>query len=160
PMSPPQAPSGSAKPQVGLPVDLRPHPLPGRHPASPLPPPAVGAARKTSPGVTAVRIPGFRESRLPRLARRIPWRHVLTLVPVVLVPARAVQPWPVLVEGFGPLRDAPWPWLLAAGGATCLTWVAAAFTRQGAVIQPLPRWRLLATQLAAGSANHLLPTGL
>ncbi|MEW1774455.1 lysylphosphatidylglycerol synthase transmembrane domain-containing protein [Streptomyces sp. NPDC086777] len=110
--------------------------------------------------MTAVRNPGFPESRLPRLARRVPWRHVLTLVPLVLVAVIAVQHWPVLVEGFGHLRDASWPWLLAAAGATCLTWVAAAFTRQGAVIQPLPRWRLLATQLAAGSANHLLPTGL
>ncbi|MEW2300494.1 lysylphosphatidylglycerol synthase transmembrane domain-containing protein [Streptomyces sp. NPDC006655] len=110
--------------------------------------------------MTAERIPGFRESRLPRLVRRVPVRHVLTLVPLVLVAVIAVQHWPVLVEGFGRLRSASWPWLLAAAGATCLTWVAAAFTRQGAVIQPLPRWRLLATQLAAGSANHLLPTGL
>ncbi len=139
---------------------MSPHPLPVCHPVSPLPPPAVGTARKTSPGVTAVRIPDFRESRLPRLARRIPWRHILTLIPLVLVAVIAVQHWPVLVEGFGHLRNASWPWLLAAGGATCLTWVAAAFTRQGAVVQRLPRWRLLATQLAAGSANHLLPTGL
>ncbi|MCG7208949.1 lysylphosphatidylglycerol synthase transmembrane domain-containing protein [Streptomyces arenae] len=110
--------------------------------------------------MTAVRIPGFRAGRAPRLVRRIPVRHVLTLVPLVLVAVIAVQHWPVLVEGFAHLRSASWPWLLAAGGATCLTWVAAAFTRQGAVVQPLPRWRLLATQLAAGSANHLLPTGL
>ncbi|MEV0204692.1 flippase-like domain-containing protein [Streptomyces sp. NPDC050788] len=66
----------------------------------------------------------------------------------------------VLAEGFGQLRAAEWPWLLAAAGATCLTWVAAAFTRQGAVVDRLPRRRLLATQFAAGSANHLLPTGL
>jgi uncharacterized membrane protein YbhN (UPF0104 family) len=38
--------------------------------------------------------------------------------------------------------------------------VAAAVTRQGAVVEPLPRRRLLATQFAAGAANHLLPTGL
>ncbi len=66
----------------------------------------------------------------------------------------------VLVEGFGHLRHAQWPWLLAAVGATCLTWVAASFTRQGAVVERLPRRRLLATQFAAGAANHLLPTGL
>ncbi|MEU8972509.1 lysylphosphatidylglycerol synthase transmembrane domain-containing protein [Streptomyces monashensis] len=87
-------------------------------------------------------------------------RQILCLLPLVLVTVVAVQNRSVLVEGFGRLRTASWPWLLAAGGATCLTWVAAAFTRQGAVIQPLPRWRLLATQFAAGSANHLLPTGL
>ena len=66
----------------------------------------------------------------------------------------------MLTEGFGQLRTASWPWLLAAAGATCLTWVAAAVTRQGAVVQPLPKGRLLATQFAAASANHLLPTGL
>ena len=66
----------------------------------------------------------------------------------------------VLAEGFGHLRGAEWPWLAAAVVATCLTWVAAAFTRQGAVVQRLPARRLLATQFAAGAANHLLPTGL
>lgn len=72
----------------------------------------------------------------------------------------AVQHRSVLVEGFGHLRSAEWPWLMAAAAATCLTWVAAAFTRQGAVVQRLPARRLLATQFAAGAANHLLPTGL
>ncbi|OIJ63299.1 hypothetical protein WN71_034970 [Streptomyces mangrovisoli] len=84
----------------------------------------------------------------------------MCLVPLLLVAAAAVQHRDVLVEGFGQLRTAEWPWLLAAAGATCLTWVAAAFTRQGAVVQPLPKRRLLATQFAAGAANHLLPTGL
>jgi uncharacterized membrane protein YbhN (UPF0104 family) len=72
----------------------------------------------------------------------------------------AVQHWSVLVEGFKQLASAEWPWLVAADGATCVTWVAAAFTRQGAVMQRLPARRLLATQFAAGAANHLLPTGL
>lgn len=66
----------------------------------------------------------------------------------------------MLAEGVGHLRSAEWPWLLAAGCATCLTWVAAAVTRQGAVVERLPARRLLATQFAAGAANHLLPTGL
>ncbi|QHA10072.1 TIGR00374 family protein [Streptomyces broussonetiae] len=87
-------------------------------------------------------------------------RQLLCLLPLVLVAILAVRNRSVLLDGFGQLRTASWPWLLAAAGATCLTWVAAAITRQGAVIQPLPRWRLLATQFAAGSANHLLPTGL
>lgn len=72
----------------------------------------------------------------------------------------AVQHRSVLAEGIGHLATAKWPWLLAAACATCLTWVAAAVTRQGAVIDRLPRLRLLVTQFAAGSANHLLPTGL
>ncbi|MGJ5756509.1 lysylphosphatidylglycerol synthase transmembrane domain-containing protein [Streptomyces puniciscabiei] len=95
-----------------------------------------------------------------RLPRRVPVRHVLCLVPLVLVAVVALRNRSLLAEGFGQLRTASWPWLLAAAGATCLTWVAAAFTRQGAVVQPLPKGRLLATQFAAASANHLLPTGL
>ncbi|KUN16445.1 hypothetical protein AQJ11_39795 [Streptomyces corchorusii] len=87
-------------------------------------------------------------------------RQVLCLVPLVLVAVAAVRHRSVLAEGFGHLRTASWPWLLAAATATCLTWVAAAITRQGAVLQPLPKGRLLATQFAAGAANHLLPTGL
>ncbi|BBC31223.1 Membrane protein [Streptomyces graminofaciens] len=66
----------------------------------------------------------------------------------------------MLVEGFAHLATAEWPWLLAAVCATCLTWVAAACTRQGALVERLPARRLLATQFAAGAANHLLPTGL
>ncbi|MCS0599660.1 flippase-like domain-containing protein [Streptomyces sp. LP11] len=104
--------------------------------------------------MTAVPLPP-----LPR-GRRVPVRRVLCLVPLVLVAVTAVRHRPVLAEGFGHLRSASPPWLCAAAGATCLTWVAAAFTRQGAVLQPLPRARLLATQFAAGAANHLLPTGL
>ncbi|MGW0993207.1 lysylphosphatidylglycerol synthase transmembrane domain-containing protein [Streptomyces sp. NPDC002523] len=110
--------------------------------------------------MTAVRLPDLREGRLPRLARRVPVRQILCLLPVLLVAIVSVRHRSVLVEGFGQLRTADFPWLLAAAAATCLTWVAASFSRQGAVIQPLPRWRLLATQFAAGSANHLLPTGL
>ncbi|MFF3914054.1 YbhN family protein [Streptomyces sp. NPDC001852] len=107
--------------------------------------------------MTAVPLPPPPRERLPR---RVPVRQVLCLVPLALVAVVAVRNRSLLVEGFGQLRTASWPWLLAAAGATCLTWVAAAFTRQGAVVQPLPKGRLLATQFAAASANHLLPTGL
>ncbi|WP_458249398.1 lysylphosphatidylglycerol synthase transmembrane domain-containing protein [Streptomyces sp. MAI_2237] len=109
--------------------------------------------------MTAVEIP---HGSLPpgRFPRRVPVRQVLCLLPLLLVTVVAVRHRDVLAEGFGQLRSADWPWLLAAVAATCLTWVAAAFTRQGAVVDRLPRRRLLATQFAAGSANHLLPTGL
>lgn len=120
---------------------------------SPCPQPHVGAVWKTSPDVTAVRLP-------QGLPRRIPVRQVLCLLPLVLVLVVAVRHWSVLAEGFAHLGTAEWPWLAAAAVATCLTWVAAAFTRQGAVVERLPRRRLLATQFAAGAANHLLPTGL
>ncbi|EFL36337.1 integral membrane protein [Streptomyces viridochromogenes DSM 40736] len=82
------------------------------------------------------------------------------MLPLLLVTVVAVRHRSVLAEGFAHLGTAEWPWLLAAVGATCLTWVAAACTRQGAVVERLPRRRLLATQFAAGAANHLLPTGL
>ncbi|MGW3508883.1 lysylphosphatidylglycerol synthase transmembrane domain-containing protein [Streptomyces sp. NPDC000994] len=110
-----------------------------------------------TPDVTAAELRDLRPGRLPR---RLPVRQVLCLLPVLLVAVAAVQHWSVLAEGFAHLRSAEWPWLLAAVGTTCLTWVAAAVTRQGAVVQRLPRRRLLATQFAAGAANHLLPTGL
>ncbi|ROP46897.1 uncharacterized membrane protein YbhN (UPF0104 family) [Streptomyces sp. PanSC9] len=129
-------------------------------PPSPIPPPAVGTAGKTSGDVTAVPLPPLPPLSGGRLPRRVPVRQVLCLVPLVLVAVAAVRHRSVLAEGFGQLRAASWPWLLAAAAATCLTWVAAAFTRQGAVVQPLPKGRLLATQFAAGAANHLLPTGL
>ncbi|MGW0880284.1 lysylphosphatidylglycerol synthase transmembrane domain-containing protein [Streptomyces sp. NPDC002671] len=110
--------------------------------------------------MTAVPAPPLPPLRPGRFPRRVPVRQVLCLVPLVLVAFAAVRNRSVLAEGFGQLRTASWPWLLAAAGATCLTWVAAAFSRQGAVLQPLPKGRLLATQFAAGAANHLLPTGL
>ncbi|MFD4622921.1 YbhN family protein [Streptomyces sp. NPDC058475] len=95
-----------------------------------------------------------------RFPLRTAVRPVLCLLPLALVLVVAVRHTSVLMEGFGHLGSAEWPWLLAAAVATCLTWVAAAFTRQGAVMQRLPARRLLATQFAAGAANHLLPTGL
>ncbi|PAZ11421.1 TIGR00374 family protein [Streptomyces sp. SA15] len=128
-----------------------------RKPLAPLTQPAVGTGWGASPDVTAVQLP---ERRVPRRVpiRRI--RQVLCLLPLVLVAVIAVRHRSVLAEGFRHLAHAQWPWLVAAAGATCLTWVAAAVTRQGAVVEPLPKRRLLATQFAAGAANHLLPTGL
>ncbi|MFJ5259972.1 YbhN family protein [Streptomyces sp. NPDC088387] len=113
--------------------------------------------------MTAVQTPpgsAPRTSRFSRALRRLPVRRILVLLPLALVAVVAVRHRAVLVEGFGHLATAKWPWLLAAAGATCLTWVAAAVTRQGAVVDRLPALRLLVTQFAAGSANHLLPTGL
>ncbi|MEE1762125.1 MULTISPECIES: lysylphosphatidylglycerol synthase transmembrane domain-containing protein [unclassified Streptomyces] len=100
-------------------------------------------------------------TQIPRpLTRRVPVRRILCLLPLVLVLVVAVRHRSVLAEGFAHLATARWPWLVAAVGVTCLTWVAAAVTRQGALVERLPVRRLLATQFAAGTANHLLPTGL
>ncbi|MGW0472955.1 lysylphosphatidylglycerol synthase transmembrane domain-containing protein [Streptomyces coeruleorubidus] len=110
--------------------------------------------------MTAVQLPEVRPGRLPRRVPVRRLRQILCLLPLLLVTVVAVRHRSVLAEGFAHLGNAEWPWLLAAVGATCLTWVAAACTRQGAVVERLPRRRLLATQFAAGAANHLLPTGL
>nr|WP_130442885.1 lysylphosphatidylglycerol synthase domain-containing protein [Streptomyces sp. BK239] len=128
-------------------------------PQSTLRPPLVEAAGTASAGVSPVHAP---EAPLVRRrpAGRVPVRRALCLLPFVLVGVLAVRHRSVLADGLGQLRSAEWPWLLAAACSTCLTWVAAAFTRQGAVVTRLPRRRLLATQFAAGAANHLLPTGL
>ncbi|MGW1958428.1 lysylphosphatidylglycerol synthase transmembrane domain-containing protein [Streptomyces sp. NPDC001920] len=104
--------------------------------------------------MTAVRLPAG------RMLRRVPLRRILCLLPLALVVVVAARHRAVLAEGIGHLATAKWPWLLAAACATCLTWVAAAVTRQGAVVERLPGLRLLITQFAAGAANHLLPTGL
>ncbi|CAL9357872.1 hypothetical protein SUDANB70_00605 [Streptomyces sp. enrichment culture] len=96
-----------------------------------------------------------RSGTVPRTIRRI-----LCVLPLLLVTVVAVRHRSVLAEGFAHLGQARWTWLLAAVGATCLTWPAAACTRQGAVLERLPARRLVATQFAAGAANHLLPTGL
>ncbi|WP_406362210.1 YbhN family protein [Streptomyces sp. NBC_00715] len=110
--------------------------------------------------MTTVRLPRARPALPRRLALRPAVRPVLCLLPLALVLVVAVRHRSVLAEGFGQLRSAEWPWLAAAATATALTWVAAALTRQGAVMERLPARRLLATQFAAGAANHLLPTGL
>ncbi|WP_411577025.1 lysylphosphatidylglycerol synthase transmembrane domain-containing protein [Streptomyces sp. SCSIO ZS0520] len=105
-------------------------------------------------------------SRLPRplplrrLLRPLPLRQLLCLLPLALVGVLAVRHRRVLAEGFRQLAGADRTWLAVAGTTTCLAWVAAAFARQGAVAERLPRARLLATQFASGAANHLLPTGL
>ncbi|GGU28970.1 membrane protein [Streptomyces coeruleorubidus] len=141
-------------------MTLSSQPLPARKTPSARPQPAVGGAWEASADVTAVQLPELRPGRLPRRVPVRRLRQILCLLPLLLVTVVAVRHRSVLAEGFAHLGNAEWPWLLAAVGATCLTWVAAACTRQGAVVERLPRRRLLATQFAAGAANHLLPTGL
>ncbi len=82
------------------------HPLPVRKTPSPIPQPAAHTARKTSRSVTAVHLPDLRQGRLTRLARRLPVRQILCLLPLLLVAIVAVQHRSVLVEGFGHLRTA------------------------------------------------------
>ncbi|MEU1519276.1 lysylphosphatidylglycerol synthase domain-containing protein [Streptomyces sp. NPDC005811] len=64
-----------------------------------------------------------------------------------------------LDSGTDQLAAADGEWLLLACCATVATWVCAAVAQQGAVVERLPRGRLVAAQFAACAANHLLPAG-
>ncbi|MFH7335025.1 YbhN family protein [Streptomyces sp. KHY 26] len=87
-------------------------------------------------------------------------RLALCLAPLLLAGCWAVADRPVLYEGARRLVAADPRWLLAGFGCTCLTWVAASCVRQGALPDRLPAGLLLASQVAAGAANHALPGGL
>ncbi|MEV7147885.1 lysylphosphatidylglycerol synthase domain-containing protein [Streptomyces sp. NPDC093084] len=96
---------------------------------------------------------------VPSAAGR-PLRLALCLSPLLVAAVWGLTNQSLLNEGVARLARAEPLWLLAAGGLTCLTWVLAACMRQGAVPDPLPPGLLLASQFAAGAANHALPAGL
>ncbi|MEV6027697.1 lysylphosphatidylglycerol synthase transmembrane domain-containing protein [Streptomyces sp. NPDC052036] len=90
-----------------------------------------------------------------RLARR-----ALTLFPLVLLAGWAVVDWHAVRDGTARLASADPRWLPALVLLTCLGWVNAAWVRQGAVPERLPAGPLLASQFAAGAANHVLPASI
>ncbi|MGP3966144.1 lysylphosphatidylglycerol synthase transmembrane domain-containing protein [Streptomyces sp. 6N223] len=92
--------------------------------------------------------------------RRLPWRGILTLLPLAGVAWWVVANRSVIGEGLRQALAADGTWLLAAVGCTALGFVAVSFARQGTVLERLPAGRLLVTQFAAGAANHLLPAGI
>ncbi|MDX6348061.1 MAG: hypothetical protein QOF84_2851 [Streptomyces sp.] len=92
--------------------------------------------------------------------RKLPWRQALCLVPLVAVGLWVVWHRALIADGARRLLTADRYWLLVAVAVTGLGWVAVSFARQGAVVERLPPFRLLAAQFAAGTANHLLPSGL
>ncbi|MFE6288175.1 YbhN family protein [Streptomyces sp. NPDC057877] len=104
----------------------------------------------TVPPPTAVRSP-----TASRLVRR-----ALTVAPLLLIGAWAAADWPSMRDGAARLAAADPGWLLAAAFFTCLSWVVAALIRQGALPERLPPGLLLASQFAAGAANHVLPASL
>ncbi|MET4920918.1 lysylphosphatidylglycerol synthase transmembrane domain-containing protein [Streptomyces sp. PSRA5] len=97
---------------------------------------------------------------LPSALRRLPLRQLVCLVPLLLVGAWVAGNWPVVLAGVGELRGADRNWLLAAVVLTGACWIPVCLLRQGTVMERLPAGRLLASQVAAGAANHLLPAGL
>lgn len=114
-------------------------------PVTPLPraddsPPPVSPARRALGSATA--------------------RRAASLLPLLLLGIWAAVDWSTVRDGAARLAAAdPW-WLLAGLVFTCLGWVAAACVRQGAVPDRLPRGLLLASQVAADAANHLLPANI
>lgn len=92
--------------------------------------------------------------------RRLPWRGILTALPLVGVAWWVVANRSMIGDGVHQALRADGSWLLAAVGCTALGFVAVSFARQGTVLERLPAGRLLITQFAAGAANHLLPAGI
>ncbi|MFF7353570.1 YbhN family protein [Streptomyces filipinensis] len=118
--------------------------------------PAAGSADSGHPPGTGPRVADRPPS--PLGARHL--RLVLCLAPLLLAGGWAAANRPVMYEGVRRLLAAdPW-WLLAGAGLTVLNCVAASCVRQGALPDRLPPGLLLASQFAAGAANHVLPGGL
>jgi uncharacterized membrane protein YbhN (UPF0104 family) len=87
-------------------------------------------------------------------------RGALVLLPLLLIGVWAAVDWRSVYDGIARLGSAdPW-WLLVALFFTCLTWLSAACVRQGALPERLSTGLLIASQFAAGAANHVLPAGL
>ncbi|MET7680786.1 lysylphosphatidylglycerol synthase transmembrane domain-containing protein [Streptomyces sp. NPDC005423] len=96
--------------------------------------------------------------RSPGAARLV--TRVLTLLPLLLVAVWTAVDRRAVWDGAARLATADPRWLLSAALCTALGWVAAACVRQGALPERLPFGPLLASQFAAGAANHALPAGL
>ena len=119
-----------------LPLDTAPAPAPPR----PVPPPRRADARRPL-NSTAV-------------------RRALSLLPLLYLGVWAAVDWDAVRDGTARLATAdPW-WLLAGLAFTYLGSVAAACVRQGAIPDRLPPGLLVASQIAAGAANHVLPASI
>ncbi|WP_370745748.1 lysylphosphatidylglycerol synthase domain-containing protein [Streptomyces sp. LUP30] len=99
-----------------------------------------------------------------RLSRRTPGataaRRALGLFPPLLLAVWAALDRRAVHDGAARLAVAdPW-WLLAGLLLTYLGAVAAACVRQGAIPERLPPGLLVASQIAAGAANHVLPASI
>jgi len=131
-----------------LPLDDAPEALRSPVPASATVSPAV-------PVPVSAPVPVRSRFRAPRLLRR-----ALVLLPLLLIGVWAAVDWRTMYDGAARLGSAdPW-WLLAALFFTCLNWLSAPCVRQGALPERLPPGLLIASQFAAGAANHALPASI
>ncbi|WP_063836158.1 lysylphosphatidylglycerol synthase domain-containing protein [Actinacidiphila yeochonensis] len=92
--------------------------------------------------------------------QRAPVRSAAVILPLAAVAALLAAKWSLIGSGAGRLGSADGEWLGAACVAAGLTWVCSAVTQQGAVVERLPPGKLLASQFAASTANHVLPAGV
>ncbi|MFJ7961798.1 YbhN family protein [Streptomyces sp. NPDC096324] len=115
--------------------------------------PAPGDGARTGDSLSATRLTALTApGRLTRLA--------LALLPLVVIGTWAALDRQAWHDGAVQLGDADPRWLLAGVLFTLLGWVVAACIRQGALPERLPPGLLLASQLAAGAANLVLPSSL
>jgi uncharacterized membrane protein YbhN (UPF0104 family) len=128
---------------------------------SPARSPRTARARRKDVPVSPSQLGALPRTPLPfaaRPARAV--RHVLYVLPPLLIGVWAVANWRVLYEGAARLPSASPGWLLTAVAVDSLCWVAASCMRQGCVLERLPPRLLFASQVAAGAANHVLPAGV
>ncbi|MGW3916177.1 lysylphosphatidylglycerol synthase transmembrane domain-containing protein [Streptomyces sp. NPDC005070] len=121
-------------------------------PASAVTAPASGGGACTGDSPTTRPTSLTAPGRLTRLA--------LALLPLVVIGTWAAMDRHTWHDGAARLGDADPRWLLAGVLFTLLGWVVAACIRQGALPERLPPGLLLASQLAAGAANLVLPSSL
>ncbi|WP_329221886.1 flippase-like domain-containing protein [Streptomyces sp. NBC_01485] len=96
----------------------------------------------------------------PRPLTATATRRALGLLPLLLLAVWAAVDWHAVRDGTARLATAdPW-WLLAGLLFTYLGAVVAACVRQGAIPDRLPPGLLVASQIAAGAANHVLPASI
>ncbi|WP_436847365.1 lysylphosphatidylglycerol synthase transmembrane domain-containing protein [Streptomyces aureus] len=97
-------------------------------------------------------------TRLTSLNR--PAHLVLALLPLLVIGTWAALDRDAWRDGPARLADADPRWLLAGVLFTLLGWVVTAWIRQGALPERLPPGLLMASQLAAGAANLVLPSSI
>ncbi|MBC9713062.1 flippase-like domain-containing protein [Streptomyces sp. TRM66268-LWL] len=102
--------------------------------------------------------PALRLKRLPFGGRQV--RLILSVLPLLFIGTWAALDWDAVRDGTARLASADPGLLFLAVVFTGLCSVSASFIRQGAIPERLPPGRLLASQFAAGAANHVLPAGL
>ncbi|MER7973219.1 UPF0104 family protein, partial [Streptomyces sp. NPDC096080] len=146
-----------------LPLDETPGPRPtgsATAPAAPpAPDPAAGAVALPALPYRFLRPPGSVPGPAPTATARL-LRRLLVLLPVLLIAVWVAFDWRTVYDGCVRLGSAdPW-WLLAAFFFTCLGWLSSSCVRQGALPERLPTGLLIASQFAAGAANHVLPASL